>query len=249
MMEGFKGSMLSSPDESIKISEKELAQINKKAYLDALQGFLKTAYQREMVRTFATEGILPYIPNDPKLKLMLESQANAISTKPPFMMLTVNPRAEVTYAQLNKAVCKFLRKKTILAYFYVYEVRTADTGLHCHILLQYNAKPYDFKRSGKNTFKNVCDSSNPACCNFKFLEEDKLPSKIEYLLGTKKDSKLKGVECSKLYREKNNIAAFVESSPPLPCRATLKPLIEFEEEPIIAETLRPSTPLGVECVT
>lgn len=222
MASGLEHYRAMHPPTPTNITDSDTDAVNKKAYLAALEGFLKTAYQREMVRNFMEDGTLPYVPKDPKLLKMLESQANAVSSKPPYLFVTVNPRPEVTLTELKKSIEKFLKKKSISQYFYVYEVRTENTGLHCHILLKYDIKPYDFKRSTKNTFKNVCDSSNPSCLNFKFVEEDTLQSKVEYLLGDKKDSKKKGVNFSIEYRKKNNIPAFVESSPPLPCRATQK---------------------------
>lgn len=219
---GFKAHLPAKQPPSPEITNAELSAINKKAYLAALEGFLKTCYQREMVRGFMTEGKLPYTPEDEGLLKMLKDQAEAVTTKPPYMLVTVNPRPEVKLPELKKAIEKFLRKKTISQYFYVYEVRTEDTGLHCHILLKYDIKPYDFKRGAKNTFKGVCDSSNPSCLNFKFIDEDTLPSKVEYLLGNKKDSKMKGVSQCRKFRIANNLPAFIESSPPLPCRATQK---------------------------
>lgn len=230
---GFKTYKTLHPEPSSQIDKKELAAVNKKAYLAALEGFLKTAYQREMVRNFMDDGTLPYTPKDPVLRKMLENQANAVTTKPPYMMVTVNPRPGVEYAELSKTINKFIKKKSISQYFYVYEVRTEDTGIHCHILLKYDIKPFDFKRSAKNTFKNICDSSNPSCLNFKFLEEDLLPQKVEYLLGHKKDSKKAGVTATDIWRKKNNISPYVESSPPFPCRATQEAIVSTPEPTIL----------------
>lgn len=217
-----------------KLTEFELACINKKAYKEALHDFLKTAYKREMVRTFCQDGEMPYVPKDPTMKKMLENQRDTIATKPPYIFLTINPK-EDNFAALQKAVNKFVKKKTITHYYYVYEVRKENEGLHCHMVLSYNCKPYEFKRSTKNTFKNVCDSSNPHCLNFKFIEQDIIKDKIAYMSGSKKDSKLKGVEFSKAYRKANNIMEYYESSPPFPCRATQKTIGFNDVEP-------PSTP-------
>jgi len=209
------------PTISDKITEKELAAVNKKAYLAALEGFLKTCYQREMVRGFMDSGKLPYTPKDEGLLKMLNDQAQSVTTKPPYMLVTINPRQDIELKALKKGVEKFLSKKSISQYFYAYE--NTDKGhIHCHILLKYDIKPYDFKRSAKNTFKGICDTSNPHCLNFKFIEEDTLQSKIDYLLGGKTDSKQKGVTLTTAWRIEENIPAFIESSPPFPCRATQK---------------------------
>lgn len=205
---------------NLNVTEEDLAKVNKKAYLDALQGFLKTAYQREMVRAFACEGKMPYVPKDETMKTMLHNQMDALATKPPFMLVTVNPRNNVSLKDFKKKIEKIVKKKSVLTYAYVYEVRRKDEGLHSHILLEYDDKPYNFKRGIKNTVKNICDSDNPHCLNFKFVEEQHLNSKLQYLLGNKKDSKMKGVSDSEVFRTENKLDAIYESCPPLPCRAT-----------------------------
>lgn len=199
------------------ISDEDIQKVHKKAYLESLQCFFKTAYLREHVRQFAENGALPYTPEDPKLVEMLHNQANSLITKPPYILLTVNPKEE-DLSSLMAAVDKFVRKKTIKHYIYCYEVRNSQGGLHCHILLEYNDKPYNFKRGAKNTFKNICQANNPNILNFKFIEGEHILSKIDYLKGIKKDSKKAGVEATILYRKENNLSAIYESTPPFPCR-------------------------------
>lgn len=214
----------------IAITQDELEGINKKAYLDATYKFLTTAYLREHVRAFSEDGTMPFDIKDKKLLTMLENQANQLITKPPFVLITINPRPEVTLPELQKVVAKLLKKTTITHFAYTYEVRTGESGLHVHILVQYNDKPHHFKRGIKNTTKNICDSNNPNILNFKFISEQNLDDKINYLKGEKKTSKLKGVEDSVAYREKYNLLPLYESSPPLPCRATEEiPMIEEAE--------------------
>lgn len=236
----MKNYMQVPPPKKVTISDSELELLNKKAYMDALQQVLKTSYQRQMVMNL-TEGILPYTPKDSVMLKMLQQQSDSISTKPPFMLVTVNPRQGVSFAELNKAVLKFVSKKSVGQYFYVYEVRKEDEGLHCHMLVQYTTKPYDFKRSTKSTFKNVCASNNPNILNFKFVSDENLQSKIEYLLGDKKDSKKAGVKYTKQYRATNKISDFYESSPPLPCRAT-QTLTIIPKNAVIVNIEEPRTP-------
>lgn len=206
--------------------------VAEKAYLDALGSFLKTAYQRQMVSDFATEGKLPYIPKDKKLLSLLEKQADQITSKPPYMFITVNPKLDTPLSLLKKKVEKFVSKVSVKKYYYVYEVRKENEGLHCHMLVEYSIRPYDFKRGAKSTFKNICDVNNPHCLNFKFIEENILPDKIDYMNGKKKDKKLAGVEFSVAYRKANNLLPSYESSPPFPCRATQDTLlIEERSEP------------------
>lgn len=229
-------------EQKAKISDSELEAINKKAYLDATYQFLKTAYMREHVRVFAEEGKLPLIPKDVKLLAMLNNQADAICQKPPNMLITINPRKDVSLEELQKVVSKVVSKKTITHYAYVYEVRKEDEGLHCHILLKYADKPYNFKRGIKNTCKNICLADNPEILNFKFVTEDLIQQKFEYIEGHKKDSKMAGVNFTKQYRIQHNIESMYESNPPFPCRVALKPIEYSAEE---EETL-PPTPVGGE---
>ncbi len=214
-------SQYSNPPQNkeIKITYTEFCKVNKQAHLEALKDVLKCAYKRQMVSDLM-EGKLPFTPTDLTQLELLTKQMDSFTTKPPYMMVTINPRKDVTFAILAKAVNKFISKKSTGTYFYAYEVRKEDEGLHCHIIVQYNAKPYDFKRSAKSTFSKVCDSNNPNILNFKFITEENLPSKIEYLLGDKKDKKLPGVKYTKAYRSTHNIPEYFESSPPFPCRAT-----------------------------
>lgn len=201
--------------EDYSIKKSDMDKINKKAYLDATYQFLKTSYYREHVRVFCEEGILPLIPDNPSLKLMLDNQAKAVCTKPPYLFITINPRSDVTLIQLQKHVNKLVSKKTITHYAYVYEVRKKGEGLHCHLLVMYNDKPHNFKRGVKNTMKNITDVNNPQILNFKFCAKEILSQKIEYMLGDKKDSKLSGVEDSVLYRKENKLKEIYHSEPPL----------------------------------
>lgn len=184
---------------------KKYFDVTEKAYKDALQQFYKTIYLRQMVEDFMTDGSLPVEIDDPDKRAMIDRRAASLVTKPPFCMVTVNPRPGVTLEELQKKVAKYLTKKMITDYLYAYEVRNAEGGLHCHIIVKYQAKPYDFKRGTKNTFKTICDSNNSEILNFRWVEEVDLPSKVMYLQGHKQDKKMKGVEETKLYREKNNL--------------------------------------------
>ncbi len=201
--------------EDYSITDSDMDKVNKKAYLDATYQFLKTAYLREHVRLFSEEGILHMIPKNDSLKLMLDNQAKAVCVKPPYLFITINPRKDVTLEILQKHVKKLLSKKTITHFAYVYEVRKGKEGLHCHMLVHYNDKPYNFKRGVKNTFKTITDVNNPEILNFKFVAKEILSQKISYMLGNKKDDKKSGVKDSEKYRTDNNLQAIYHSEPPL----------------------------------
>lgn len=161
----------------------------------------------------------PPLPVDPAITT---TNLKFIKRRSPNCLLTINPRPDVTLEQFKKVVEKFLKKKTIKYYFQVYEVRKGETGLHAHVLLQYTSAPYDFQRSTKSTFKSICDANNSAILNFRFIAEDLIPDKIRYMQGEKQKSKQKGVEDTKIYREKHRLEPCRESRPPFPCRSAQK---------------------------
>lgn len=210
---------------SLKTKSKRFDTINTKAYDDAMYQFLKTAYLRSFVADFA-EGKLPdELKNiDNKFIKRLDKEASRLSSKPPYMFITVNPRKEITLSELKKAVEKCVSKRVIKDYHYCYEVRKKEeknfVGLHCHILVYMpEYVPYQFKRSVKNTFKHICDANNPNILNFKFIPNiEVFNEKIKYLQGNKQNDKLKGVELSKEYRRLNKLEDLYSNHPSLPCR-------------------------------
>lgn len=210
---------------------RRFAKIEEKAYEDAYYQLCKTFMYRQMVSDLIEHGKPPMEMKNPKYVGMLQAQADRLVSKPPFLLITVNVRPNTLLDDLKKKVEKFVKKKTIQSFAYVYEVRKDDfTGLHAHILVQYDDKPYNFKRGAKNTFKTICDVNNPNILNFRFVQLDKLLSKYNYLKGEKQSKKLPGVKHSEQYRTKNNLLPIYESIPPLPCRDTEKiPLIEEAE--------------------
>lgn len=202
------------------ISKLEIAKAYKKATIKAYEKLMT----QHLFDTFKEEGYLPSLENMPEdVKTMINTVHNRYSTKPPYFLVTINPRSTTTLEDLTKAIKKFTSKTTIKEFIYVYEVRKADyTGLHCHLLLRTTCRPYEFKRSAKNTFKHICDSTNSHILNFKNITEELLPEKISYLLGQKQEKKQSGVKITELYRLDNNLLPFYESNPPLPCRVTQK---------------------------
>lgn len=224
------------------LSQSEQNATIKKAYNDALYQFYKTMFLRDMVSNVAERGVFPIKSDLTMIRDVHERTTDRLSSKPPYMLITVNVKTDISLRMLMKKVEKFISKKTITSYAYCYEVRNSEGGLHCHLLVHYTPKPYDFKRSTKNTFKTLCDVNNPSCLNFKFVEEENLLSKYKYINGEKSDKKNASVLASAKYREENKLAKIYESSPPLPCRATL---IEAPEPRDVSTTPPSPPPEGV----
>lgn len=221
-------------DDKIILDDDQIKQQIKRAQQDAIYGFYKSIFSRQYVLDFMSEGKTPYEELEtPAQRAVITKAINAVITKPPYAFITINPYKQITLDELRKYVNKFTRRKIIDAYYLVYEVRKEDlTGLHCHMLIKYNCKPHDLKRSSKSTFKNVCDESNPSILNIKFIEYDILQSKINYMNGEKKDAKQEGVKATKIYRFQNGLSDYEESAPPLSCRGaeylTLSPIEKID---------------------
>lgn len=211
-----------------------LQKAHDKGVQAAAEQFFKTLYLRQFVNDFMSEGTLPLgIQLKDEYKALTDKAFIQNSTKSPYYLVTVNPRPDVTFEQLDKVVKKIVKKKTIIHHAYVYEIRgqTDDgdyTGLHCHMLLYNTIKPYDFKKGIKSTVKHICDYNNPNILNFKNIEPDVVSQKYQYLLGDKTDKKLAGVNLTNEWRQANQIDQIYESIPPLPCRDTQN-LLETEE--------------------
>lgn len=207
--EEFLEKMMS--EEHLKLKSKfppndtEYQAVAERAYKEALLQFYKTIYLRQMVEDFMSDGTIPLEIKCPTKRAMIERRAASCITKPPFCMITVNPRPDTTLEQLQKKVEKFVSRKMILDYLYAYEVRNAAGGLHCHIIVRYQSKPFDLKRGAKSTFKSICDSNNPEILNFRWVEETDLSSKVQYIQGRKQDKKMKGVKATEIFRQENNL--------------------------------------------
>lgn len=209
----------------VKANEPVMSDSDSKLFKKALQAE-KYEFMRKHIRLvfnseFQDTGKIPF--DVPESVELLEKAYNITASKPPYMFVTINTRPDISYDVFKKTVDKFINKKTTLKYFGVYEHRGSEVengGLHAHILVHYSQTPYGFKRGTKNTFKNLCDVNNPHALNFRNVAEDKIESKISYMLGDKASSKLSKVEADKIWRIENSIPEYFESRSPFPCRPT-----------------------------
>lgn len=203
--------------------EEKDSLVIQRAKRDAKYQFYKTLFLRSFVQDFMDDG---KVPDEARLtqedKRIIQKQALRNATKPPYVFLTVSPRPDVDLETFKKAIEKFIQRKMISRYAYVYEVRNCEngvyTGLHAHLMTRYMCRPHDYMRGAKSTFKHVCDVNNSEILNIKYIPEEVVSEKIDYILGNKKKSKEKGVVFSREYRTANNLIEIYESNPPLSCR-------------------------------
>lgn len=203
--------------------KKEYQKIMEKALKDAYYDVAKVMFKKAIISDIMEGNNLKIIDYmNKEMKGYVETFQRNVCSKSPYCFLTVNPRPDVDIKTFKKVIQKIFKKKGIKSYYYVYEVRKPNSGLHAHAVLYYDMRPYDLKKGIKNTCKTICDISNPEILNFKFIPEDIVPAKILYMNGEKKESKKAGVEATVRWRTENSIEPYYESIPPLPCRDTKK---------------------------
>ena len=116
----------------------------------------------------------------------------------PWIWLTLRPE-KILINDFKKLNTKLLSKKWITNYLYVYE-QTGKTeeeigkGLHCHYLIYKGVKKQsDCIREIQNTVKNyidVYDQNSWRWCNIKFIPAKFKNTKINYMLGKKRNTPL-----------------------------------------------------------
>ena len=185
---------------------KKIQQCISKAYYDALYDTYKSIFKHQLAHTFATTGDLPYQANDPIMQDTIERARDRVVSKPRTVFLTVNPKPGIKFTEISSRIEGYVKKKIVSNAQWVFEIRKApDNGLHCHILLTYTGRPYDFKTATKKYFASICDSKNPKILCFRYVEDSDVNSKKEYMSGIKQDKKLPGVKATLTWRKKNKI--------------------------------------------
>ncbi len=204
----------------VTLNDDDIQALLRKAKIKVYSRLAESYYTRKFYET----GIIDIRDSNPEeMTKILNKEFERNVTKPPYWLVTVNPRPGTTLDDLQKYVKKFVGKKTIKRFFYVYEVRKSDfSGLHWHCLVETTNKPYEFKIGTQNTFKNICDAKNSHILNFKNLADTVLEDKVNYMKGAKKESKESGYLASVEFRKEYYLEPFYESGIPFTCRDTQK---------------------------
>lgn len=137
----------------------------------------------------------------------------------PFVIVTCNSKKEFDDKpdEFIKVVEKATSKKWINNAVYVYEQREKDQakkwfGLHTHILIEREGKrECEIRREFKRSFKNVCDTNNSHCLNFRFIKVSDVSKVVEYLIGKKaSEDKQKGQVIDVIMRTELKLEPFYE---------------------------------------
>lgn len=211
--------------------DKKIQQYIDKAYYDAIYDSYKAIFKHQLAYDFYSEGIIPLDPKDERMAKTIERARERNITKPRNVLLTVNVKPGVSFEELRAKVEKFVNRTIIKHYHYAYEIRKeGGEGLHCHMMLRYDCKPYDLKRSAQSTFNSVCQVKNPSILNIRWVEDEDVQSKIEYLSGNKQDKKIIAVKLTLEWRKKHGIKDLYST----PLETPEFPLLGYEE---IAKTI------------
>ncbi len=188
---------------------------------------LTIAAENNVIRKLLEEDFLDRIAaGDVELHHSIKAKVSRIlekrDCKTPYVLITVNPKADIDFSLLKLQVEKASKKKWIKAFRYAFEQRASCdpySGIHCHIIIDRGKKrPSGLKTEFQNTFKNVCDVFNPHCLNFKWFPAEALLDKMKYLEGSKCKKKEATVAADKLWRKSLNLSPYYESASPLTCR-------------------------------
>jgi len=126
------------------------------------------------------------------------------------------PEAISNTGKFLEVTNEFISKKWIINYCYGIEQQSVldddIKGIHCHILFNRNGKkPSEIKKETNLTFKQVCDTSNPAILNYRNLRNTQDIHKVyDYVDGTKaSEDKLKEQYKDKIFCLNNNLSHFI----------------------------------------
>lgn len=131
-----------------------------------------------------------------------------------YLWITVNPIKGTELQRIIRCIQKMYQKKWIDKFAYVYET-TEQNHMHSHGLIKAT---YEYKRAYKelsNSVKDICNVSNTHCFKCIAVPEDVAMQKMEYMLGKKKLTKLKGVDITTEWRTKEMLKPIYNSKEPL----------------------------------
>lgn len=132
------------------------------------------------------------------------------SRKTDWVFLTVNFDPSKSFAECFKAAQKLGNRRIWEWSCWVHEQRgetpaTAGEGHHVHLLAKIKSATASAKSRSKSTVCHVCAVENSAIFNWKYIPEEYLSDKYQYITGAKAIEKQVKQSVDQLWREKNNI--------------------------------------------
>lgn len=120
-----------------------------------------------------------------------------------YFMATINFKPDIDIKIAMKKLTKCLKKKWIKDYYYCWEWRKINDGMHIHLRIEpdENKKIYDCKREIYNTFKHLV--GNKMHVNMRYSNKENCF--IDYINGLKDNEPKDCFEATKEMRIKYNI--------------------------------------------
>ncbi len=122
-----------------------------------------------------------------------------------FTWITISVKTSTKPRAFFTAVAKFVEKKYVEDWFYVFEQRseqesTAGCGLHCHMVASYKKYLYldEFKR---NVFRHFAAFATTAAVWIKYIKEEFIANRVNYMSGDKFEKKLMKVSIDRIWRQ------------------------------------------------
>lgn len=146
---------------------------------------------------------------------------NTVDTKKNYIFVTINPKPDITPEDFVKKIKKTLLSNLFADHLAVIEQRgncptTCGQGMHSHILfkritpLNEGLPPANIKRNLKDSYKNICLSSNEQIFNIQFITEEFAHDKFNYIINEKTGKgKKEKQEYDKIFRKKIDIPEYL----------------------------------------
>lgn len=140
------------------------------------------------------------------------------SRKSDWVFLTVNFDPSKSFTECFKAAQKLGKRKIWEWSCWVHEQRSpeggrAGEGHHIHLLAKIKQQTASAKTRAKSTVCTVCAVENSAIFNWKYIPEQYLFDKYQYMVGSKALEKQAKQSVDKSWREKNNISPIYHNGP------------------------------------
>lgn len=144
----------------------------------------------------------------------------ATRTQQPHVLVTINPRPEVTLAELQDLVQSSC-ERYFDRYRYVFEIRKApDQGIHCHIVAHRKKHPDPNFNRFSHRFQTIV--GNPKHVDIKFLPSNEVPKAISYIMKSEvSPSKQAAYDATIQWRTDNDVEEFYDSDDPLTCLSSV----------------------------
>lgn len=138
-----------------------------------------------------------------------------------WLYLTISPPDRISFEDFKKKVEKYVARKIITDYLYVYEQRgttmeEVGKGRHAHLLVARNLDyiPSQFLRNTKNTFKSIVNVQQRSLFYPVWQNPEYMKDKTEYLMGKKsKEGKDVKQAMDKEFREANALQNYYTNIP------------------------------------